>query len=58
MMGIKKERLELAVASAEIAKTAQATLSMIDSVEHRKAATQKKLNQITAKVNKTAKLKF
>lgn len=58
MMGIKKERLELAVASAEIAKTAQATLSMIDSVEQRKEATQKKLNQVAAKVNKTAKLKF
>lgn len=58
MMGIKKERLELAVASAEIAKTAQATLSMIDSMEQRREVTQKKLNQVAAKVNKTAKLKF
>lgn len=58
MMGAKKDRLELAVASAEIAKTAQATLSTMDRMEQRRAESQKRLEQVTDQVAKTARLKF
>ena len=51
LMGIKKSRLELAMSSAEVAKTAQATHSVIESVEQRRAQTQSRLDQLTSKIN-------
>ena len=51
LMGIKKSRLELAMSSAEVAKTAQATHPVIESVEQRRAQTQSRLDQLTSKIN-------
>ena len=51
LMGIKKSRLELAMSSAEVTKTAQATHSVIESVEQRRAQTQSRLDQLTSKIN-------
>ena len=51
LMGIKKSSLELAMSSAEVAKTAQATHSVIESVEQRRAQTQSRLDQLTSKIN-------
>ena len=58
MMGVRKARLELAMASAETAKTAQVAITMIRSVERQKAQTQENLDRLTEEVNKTAQLKF
>lgn len=58
MMGMKKQRLELAIASADAAKAAQATTSAIDCIEQQRQQTQKKLEQLTAEVDKTSKLIF
>lgn len=51
LMGIKKNRLELAMSSAEVAKTAQATHSVIEGVEQRRSQTQSRLDQLTSKIN-------
>ncbi len=51
MMGIKKGRLELAMASAEVAKTAQAMHFMAEDVERQRIQTQEKLNRLTSKIN-------
>ena len=51
LMGIKKSRLELAMSSAEVAKTAQATHSVIEGVEQRRSQTQSRLDQLTSKIN-------
>ena len=47
MMGVKKERLELAMASAEIAKTAQVLTTTIRSVDSQRSQTRQLLNEVT-----------
>ena len=58
MMGIKKERLEVAMASAETAKTAHILTSTIDGVETQKQQSQQQLERLNAEIKKTSKLKF
>ena len=58
MMGIKKERLEVAMASAETAKTAHILTSTIDGVETQKQQSQQRLERLNAEIKKTSNLKF
>ena len=58
MMGIKKERLEIAMASAETAKTAHTLTSTIDSLEVQRQQSQQKLEKLHTAIRKTSSLKF
>lgn len=51
MMGVKKERLELAMASAEVAKTAHILTSTIRSVDNQRSQTRQLLNEVTNRTN-------
>lgn len=50
-MGAKKDRLELAMASAEVAKTAQVLTSTISSVDDQRKQTRKILGDVTAEID-------
>lgn len=58
MMGIKKERLEVAMASAETAKTAYILTSTIDDVETQKQQSQQRLKRLNTEIKKMSKLRF
>lgn len=58
MMGVKKNRLELAMASAVIAKGAVDTVRTIDEIEKRQKRTAEHLDEMEAVVNSVAELRF
>ncbi len=58
IMGIQKGRIEVAMASAEVALTANKTVELIDSIEGIQQRTQERLNILRSEIEETSNFKY